>query len=102
MIRHIVLTKFKPDTPERRISEIYEGLADVTRTLPGARDFKGGRSESPEKIERGYRHGFVVDFDDWAALAEYSDHPNHQDLGRQLVECAEGGIDGILVLDIEV
>lgn len=102
MIRHIVLTKFKPETPEEKVSEIYRGLADLTLTLPGARDFKGGRSQSPEQIERGYMHGFVIDFDDWAALQAYSENEEHKALGAQLVANAVGGIDGILVLDIEV
>ena len=78
------------------------GLADLTETLPGAQGFKGGRSESPEQIERGYMHGFTVDFDDWDALQTYADNPDHKALGAQLVENAVGGIDGILVLDINV
>lgn len=102
MIRHIVLTKFKPETPEDRIAEIYRGLAALTKKLPGAANFAGGRSESPEKIERGYMHGFVVDFDDWEALQTYSENAEHKALGAQLVANAVGGKDGILVLDIDV
>ena len=102
MIRHIVLTKFQPGTPEDKIASIYQSLADLTETLPGAQGFKGGRSESPEQIERGYMHGFTVDFDDWNALQTYADNPDHKALGAQLVENAVGGIDGILVLDINV
>ncbi len=102
MIRHIVLTKFKPETPEEKVAEIYGGLAGVTEKLPGAANFKGGRSESPEKIERGYTHGFVIDFDDWNALHSYSENEEHQALGAQLVANAVGGKDGILVLDIDV
>lgn len=102
MIRHIVLTKFKPQTSEDTIAQIYEGLAAVTEKLPGAQGFTGGRSNSPEQIERGYMHGFVVDFDSWDALQRYADNPEHQALGGQLVEHAVGGIDGVLVLDLEV
>jgi len=102
MIRHIVLTKFRPETTEETISGIYSGLSDLADRLSGARDFKGGRSESPEQIERGYMHGFVIDFDDWAALRNYADNPEHQTLGGQLVANAVGGIEGILVLDLDV
>lgn len=100
MIRHIVLTKFKPEAAEEKIAEIYRGLADLAERLPGAQNFTGGRSESPEQIERGYMHGFVIDFDSWDALQTYADDPEHQGLGGQLVENAVGGIDGILVLDL--
>ncbi|MEO0913077.1 MAG: Dabb family protein, partial [Pseudomonadota bacterium] len=91
MIRHIVLTKFKPETTEATIAEIYGGLSALTEKLPGARAFTGGRSESPEQIERGYMHGFVIDFDSWDALKTYADNPEHQALGGRLVENAVGG-----------
>lgn len=102
MIRHIVLTRFKPETSEEKIAEIYGGLAALAKTLPGAANFTGGRSQSPEQIERGFMHGFVIDFDDWDALRSYSENADHKALGAQLVANAVGGIDGILVLDIEV
>lgn len=102
MIRHIVLTKFKPETPEAKIAEIYGGLAALTDKLPGAQGFTGGRSESPEQIERGFMHGFVIDFDSWEALQTYAENPEHQALGGQLVENAVGGIDGLCVLDLDV
>jgi hypothetical protein len=102
MIRHIVLTKFNPDTAEDKIAGIYAGLSALADTLPGAQNFVGGRSESPEQIERGYMHGFVIDFDSWDALQNYADNPEHQALGGQLVANAVGGIDGILVLDLDV
>ncbi len=102
MIRHIVLTKFKPDVSEETIQGIYGGLSALAETLPGAANFTGGRSESPEQIERGYMHGFVIDFDSWDALQTYADNEEHKALGGQLVANAVGGIDGILVLDINV
>ena len=102
MIRHIVLTRFNPATTEEAIAEIYADLAALVRDLPGARDFRGGRSNSPEDLERGYRHGFTIDFDTWEALATYAENPVHRALGARLVENAEGGVEGLLVLDIEV
>lgn len=102
MIRHIVLTKFNAVTDEATITSIYNGLAALTDKLDGASGFTGGRSQSPEQIERGYMHGFVIDFTDWDALASYADNPEHKALGKQLVDNAEGGIDGILVVDLEV
>ncbi|MEX0318998.1 MAG: Dabb family protein [Ruegeria sp.] len=101
MIRHIVLTRFAPETSEQTISDIYSGLARVAETLPGARNFVGGRSESPEQIERGYMHGFTIDFDSWDALQAYADNEEHKALGGQIVANAQGGLDGVLVLDIE-
>ncbi|QQA43623.1 Dabb family protein [Pelagovum pacificum] len=101
MIRHIVLIKFQPDT-EDRISGIFGGLAELTEKLPGARSFTGGHSVSPEQIERGFMHGFVIDFDSLADLEAYLEHPEHRALGSQIVENAVGGIDGLIVVDLDV
>jgi hypothetical protein len=100
MIRHIVLTRFKPETSEATITTLHSDLASLTETLAGASGFTGGRSQSPEQIERGYMHGFTIDFTDWEALAHYADHPKA--LGAQIVANAVGGIEGVLVLDLEV
>ena len=101
MIRHIVLIRFQPALPEAQIAGIFAALAKLATKL-GVRHFAYGRSESPEQIERGYMHGFTIDFADWAALAIYAADPDHQAFGGQLVAHAQGGIDGILVFDLRV
>lgn len=100
MIRHIVLLKARPEVTEAQIAAIFADLAAIKAQLPGILAIHSGRSESPEKIERGYLHGFTVDFTDWDALAAYQDHPDHKRGGAALVAAAEGGIDGILVFDL--
>jgi hypothetical protein len=100
MIRHIVLLKARPEVTEAEIAAIFADLAAIRGKLPGVLAIHSGRSESPEKIERGYLHGFTVDFADWAALAAYQDHPDHRRVGAALVAAATGGLDGILVFDL--
>lgn len=102
MIRHIVLIKFRPDLNEAGIAELFAELHDIEGKVPGLLSITSGRSESPEKIERGYMHGFVADFADWAALDAYQSHPDHQRLGARLVANAVGGKEGILVFDLPV
>ncbi|MEM6637186.1 MAG: Dabb family protein [Pseudomonadota bacterium] len=102
MIRHIVLVKFKPEVGPELVDDIFAELHRIKAKLPGVLSITSGRSESPEKIERGYMHGFVADMADWSALQAYQDHPDHKRLGARLVENAVGGIDGILVFDLLV
>ncbi len=102
MIRHIVLIRFRPDVTESAIAAIFADLHAIKALLPGVLSITSGRSESPEQIERGYMHGFVADFADWAALATYQAHPAHQAVGAALVAGAVGGLDGILVFDLSV
>ncbi|MDX5350556.1 MAG: Dabb family protein [Paracoccaceae bacterium] len=100
MIRHIVLLKARPEVTEAQVQAIFADLHSLR--LPGILAIHSGRSESPEKIERGYLHGFTVDFTDWDALAAYQAHPDHKRVGAALVTAAQGGIDGILVFDLPV
>jgi Stress responsive A/B Barrel Domain len=102
MIRHIVLIKFNPGLSQEEIDDIFAELHDIKDKVPGTIAITSGRSESPEKIERGYLHGFVADFADWATLQAYQDHPDHRKLGARLVANAVGGIEGILVFDLQV
>lgn len=98
MIRHIVLLKARPEVTEAHVEAIFADLHSLK--LPGILAIHSGRSESPEQIERGYLHGFTVDFTDWEALATYQAHTDHKRVGAALVAAAQGGIDGILVFDL--
>jgi len=100
MIRHIVLLKARPGVSEAEIAAIFADLHRIKGKLPGVLAIHSGRSESPEQIERGYLHGFTVDFTDWQALAAYQSHPDHKRVGAALVGAAQDGIDGLLVFDL--
>ncbi|KUF10714.1 Dabb family protein [Pseudoponticoccus marisrubri] len=102
MIRHIVLIRFRPDVSEAKIAELFEELHRIEDKLPGLIGITSGRSDSPEKMERGYMHGFVADFSDWDGLQAYQDHPEHQALGAKLVDHAVDGKEGILCFDLPV
>lgn len=102
MIRHIVLIRFRPAVSEAEIGDLFAELHRIDGKVPGLLAITAGKSESPEKMERGYMHGFVVDFSDWQALQAYQDHPDHQVLGAKLTAAAVGGKEGILCFDLAV
>ena len=102
MIRHIVLIRFRPDVSEAEIDGTFSALPVLSARLPGVLGFAFGRSQSPERIERGYLHGFTVDFASWDALATYQADAGHKAFGGSLVAAAVGGIDGLLVFDLAV
>ncbi len=52
MIRHIALIKFMPVTGDTEVAEIFSKLSSLIERLHGAHGFTGGRSGSPEQIER--------------------------------------------------
>ena len=102
MISHIVLIRFLPTLSEAMIADLFAELHQIRGRVSGLLDITSGKSESPEQMERGYMHGFVVDLSDWAGLQAYQDHPDHQVLGAKLVAAAVDGKDGILCFDLPV
>lgn len=97
---HMVLIKVLPNVSEGTMDLIFEDLRKIRSVVPGIGVIVAGRSNSPEHMERGYTHGFTIEMDSYDILESYQSHPEHRAVGARLVDVAEGGIDGILVLDI--
>jgi hypothetical protein len=102
MIRHVVLIKLRKDLDESTSTQIFAALKTLQSQIPGIINILSGSDCSPEGLQCGYTYGFTVDFIDAAARDAYLPHPAHQKVGAMIVGAAEGGLDGILVLDWEV
>jgi Stress responsive A/B Barrel Domain len=98
MIRHVVLLKLR-DASEA--PSIFAALKSLQSQIPGIIAVTTGADCGPEGLQRGFTHGFTVDFVDAAARDAYLPHPAHQKVGAMIVAACEGGIDGVLVLDWE-
>ena len=77
-VQHIALFRFKDGTSEGVISRTIDDLRRLARVIPGIRDFSIGLNSSPEGLEDGLTHGFVMTFRDAAARDAYLPHPEHE------------------------
>ena len=102
MIRHIVLIRHRPDLPASDVAVIEAMFRGLQERLEGFLAYHGGPDVNFEGLDRGYRHGHVLDFADQAARMRYHDDLGHKLLGAHLVAAADGGIDGLLVVDLEL
>jgi hypothetical protein len=98
-IRHVVLVRFKTQV---NVTEIFSALKMLQDKIPGILSISAGKDNSPEGLQRGNTYGFTVDFVDTAARDAYLPHPEHQRVGAMIVAAAEGGVDGITVVDWSV
>ena len=101
-IRHCVLVRFAASTSQTEIEAILAEIAALKGRVPGMLAFAGGANVSPESLARGYAHGFTVDFADAAARDRYLADGAHAAAGARLVRAAESGLDGLIVVDIEL
>ena len=77
-VHHMVLLAFTPGTPERTAADFFADLGRLKALLPGMVYFAGGPYCSPEGLNQGFTHGFLMTFHDAQARDEYLFHPEHE------------------------
>lgn len=103
MIRHIVALKFPSGVTSDKKSELYRELDALSDHIDGILDFRTFANVSPEvPVVRGFHDVFWFDFRDAHVRDAYLDHPAHKAIGAKLVAAAQGGLDGIFVIDVEL
>lgn len=103
MIRHCVFLRFRPEIPAADRAAMLGEIAALKGRLRGLMAVHIGANVSPEAgMDKDYADGFMVDFRDAASRDAYLADPAHQATGRKLVAAARGGIEGILVYDLEI
>ena len=94
-LKHVVLFKFKDDATPSNIKKVE----DAFRALPGkintVKDFEWGINNSPEGLNQGFTHCFLVTFDDDKGRQTYLVHPDH----LAFVEVLKPYLDKALVID---
>ena len=94
-VRHVVLFKFKEDTPRAEIERIENGFRALPGKIPGTAGFEWGTNISPENLSQGFTHCFLVTFNDTKARDAYLPHPAHQ----AFVKILRPYLDKVLVID---
>ena len=96
-VRHVVLCKV--------LSGAEAEFAEVMAGLEGLRDhlvmgpMAWGPNTSPEGLDRGYSHGFSIEFPTGEARDAYLEDTGHKTLGARLCGVCDGGVEGLLVVD---
>ena len=98
-VKHVAFLRFRSDVASEAIDEIFANLAALRDEIPGLLDFTGGPYASPEGLNRGYTHGFIMTFADAAARDAYLPHPSHQAIVQKVLPLLEGELDGAVVVD---
>jgi hypothetical protein len=84
--RHVVLFKFREHTTEKTLQSIEKAFGELAAKLPFVIGFEWGRNSSPEKLDRGFTHCFIVSFREEADRDAYLPHPDHQAFCRQYLD----------------
>ncbi len=97
VLRHVVLFKFKETSSREDIQQVVDAFRALPSKIPQIADFEYGLNNSPEGLDRGFTHCFLLTFRSEEDRAAYLPHPDHQAFARLLrPHLAE---DGVLVID---
>lgn len=97
-VKHVALFKFKEGTTPEQVDQVLDAILDLTESVPGIEDYVAGTNNSPESLNEGLTHGFVMTFADAAARDAYLTHPEHERVKTDVLP----HIERVLVFDFEV
>ncbi len=80
-LQHVVLFKFKPETTPEKVAEIVAAFEALPSKIKEIKDFKWGTNNSPEKLDKGLTHAFILTFDSEKDRDTYLPHPAHKAFG---------------------
>ena len=96
-VRHIVLFKFKDGVAQAEIDKIVDAFGELENKIEQIVDYEAGTNVSPENLDQGFTHAFVVSFKTIKDRDDYLPHPAH----KEFVKLLDGKIDKVLVFDFE-
>ena len=96
-VNHIAFIKFKADRTPDQIAEVFRIIEDLPRKIPGILRLTWGPNISPEGLDQGYTHSFIMTFESVAARDAYLPHPVHQ----AAVQLVVPQLESVIVCDHE-
>jgi hypothetical protein len=96
--RHVVFFKFKPSASNDAVVAIENAFRAFCAELPFVRGFEWGRNSSPEGLDQGFTHCFIVSFDGPEGRDAYLPHPAHQAFCRRHLDPA---LEKVCVVDFQ-
>ncbi len=83
-IRHVVAFKFKDTAKPEDIKRVEDAFAGLKNKIPQIQRYEWGLNNSPEGLNKGFTHGFVLAFASEKERDEYLVHPDHKAFGALL------------------
>ncbi len=95
VLRHVVLFKFKDSSTEADVAKVEKAFADLPSKIEEIRDYEWGTNNSPEGLNQGLTHCFLLTFASEEDRDAYLIHPDHKAFGSVL----RPHLDKVTVID---
>jgi hypothetical protein len=99
-VKHIVVFKYKSTATPAQIDEVTSAFKALKNKIPGITSFEYGTNNSPENLNKGFTHVYLLTFKDAQARDNYLPHAEHKKFGELLGRL--GVLAEPFVVDFEV
>jgi len=97
-IQHVVSFKFKSTAKPEEIKRVETDFAGLKKKIPQIKALEWGTNMSPENLNKGFTHCWILTFASAKDRDAYLVHPDHKEFGKNLGPVLED----VFVLDIVV
>ena len=91
--------KFKADATADQIAEVTKAFKALKKSIPGIVSFESGANMSPENLNKGFSHAYLLTFENVASRDAYLPHPEHKKFGDLLGKLQV--VEDVFVIDFQ-
>jgi hypothetical protein len=84
VLRHVVAFKFKETATADQIKEVENAFRALKQKIPQIAELEWGLNNSPEGLNKGFTHVFILTFKTEKDREIYLPHPDHKAFGKSL------------------
>ncbi|MBC8243904.1 MAG: Dabb family protein [Verrucomicrobia bacterium] len=94
-LRHFVCFKYKAEATKAKIAEVEEAFARLGKKIDEIKAFEKGLNNSPEGLNKGFNHCYLITFNSEKDRDAYLVHPAH----KQFVALVGPVVEDVFVVD---
>lgn len=96
VLRHAVFFSFKPESSEADVQSVVDAFRVLPAKIDTITEFQSGVNNSPEGLDDGFTHCFLLTFNDEAGRETYIPHPSHS---GEFADVLRPHMDKVFVID---
>jgi hypothetical protein len=97
-VQHVVSFKFKATASPAEVQKIETAFKGLKGKIKEIKSLEWGTNVSPEKLNKGFTHCWVLTFNSEKDRDTYLVHPDHKEFGKLV----GGVLDDVFVIDFVV
>ncbi len=95
VLRHVVLFKFKDESSAEDVQNVVDAFMALPEKIDAIKAIEYGTNNSPEGLDQGFTHCFLLTFASEKDRDDYLPHPDHKVFGS----IVGPHLDQVLVVD---